>query len=70
MPRVCIVEPTEHPAPGALERGLSVIYSFAVRTVAVTPDQLDNAEALALNSIPSAPGSCRSISPAPTRPTR
>jgi hypothetical protein len=57
MPRVCIVEPTEHPAPGALERGLSVIDSFAVRTVAVTPDQLDNEEALALNSIPSAPGS-------------
>src|SRR5438045_1990553 len=55
MPRVCIVETPEHPAPGALERGLSAIEGFAVRTAAAAPDPLDNAEALVLNSIPIAP---------------
>src|SRR5260370_36012851 len=57
MPRVCIVEPREHPAPGALERGLAAIDGFAARTVAAVPYGLDNAVALVLNSIPSAPDS-------------
>ena len=57
MARVCIVESPDHPAPGALERGLSAIDGFVVRTVAAVPDPLDNAETFMLNSIPSAPGS-------------
>lgn len=57
MPGVCIVESPDHPAPGALERGLAAIEGFTVRTVAAVPDPLDNAEALVLNSIPSAPDS-------------
>lgn len=57
MPRVCIVEPDGHPAPGALGRRLAEIQGFAVRTVPALPDQLDATEAIVLNSIPSAEGS-------------
>jgi Trehalose utilisation/TIR domain len=57
MPRVCIVEAQGHPAPGTLGRRLAERPGFTVRTVAAVPDQLDNAEALVLNNIPSAPDS-------------
>lgn len=57
MPRVCIVEPAEHPAPGALESRLSSIDGFAVHTVRTVPERLDHTEALLLNSIPNVPGS-------------
>src|SRR5258708_31524546 len=57
MPRVCIVETPEHPSPRTLERRLAEVDGFVVRTLAAAPDPLDNAEALVLNSIPSAPGS-------------
>jgi hypothetical protein len=56
VPRVCIIE-TQHPAPGTLERRLAEVDGFAVRTVAAVPDQLDLADVLVLNSIPSAKGS-------------
>jgi hypothetical protein len=57
MPRVCIVELRDHPAPGALERGLLALDGFVVRAVLSVPDPLDSAEVLVLNSIPSALGS-------------
>jgi hypothetical protein len=41
MPRVCIVEMPNQPAPGILERRLTNIDGFAVRTVAAAPDPLD-----------------------------
>lgn len=56
MPRVCIIE-TQHPAPGTLERRLAEVDGFVVRTLAAVPAQLDVAEVLVLNSIPSAEGS-------------
>ena len=54
MTRVCIVEARGHPAPGILGRRVAELPGFTVRTVAVVPDQLDNAEALVLNNIPCA----------------
>jgi hypothetical protein len=57
MPRVCIVEPAAHPAPGTLAGRLSEFDGFTVRTVDSVPDNLDVGEALVLNSIPPAPGS-------------
>jgi hypothetical protein len=56
MPRVCIVEPAAHPAPGTLAGRLSEFDGFTVRTVDSVPDNLDVGEALVLNS-PPAPGS-------------
>src|SRR5712672_1208551 len=57
MPRVCIVEPPTHPAPGPLAHGLSEVDAFTVRTVDTVPNDFDAGEALVLNSIPSVPGS-------------
>jgi len=57
MPRVCIVEDRRHPSPRILERRLAGIEGFTVRTVDAVPAELDNAEALVLNNIPSEPNS-------------
>jgi len=57
MPRLCIVEDRGHPSPGMLALRLAEIEGFTVRTVDTVPMELDNAEVLVLNSIPSAPDS-------------
>src|SRR4051794_26813662 len=53
MPQLCIVEDRRHPSPGMLALRLAEIEGFTVRTVDVVPPELDNAEVLVLNSIPS-----------------
>jgi hypothetical protein len=51
MPRVCIVENADHPAPRGLEGRLAAVEGFTVFTVASVPEELDNGEALVLNNI-------------------
>jgi hypothetical protein len=55
MPRLCIVETREHPAPGVLRRLLPGLDNFMVETVAAVPEDLDSVDVLILNNIPVSP---------------
>jgi hypothetical protein len=57
MPRLCIVEPRDHPAPRFLEHRLPRMENFRTETLGTVPEDLASVDVLILNNIPAVPGS-------------
>jgi hypothetical protein len=55
MPRLCIVESREHPAPGVLGRLLPGLKAFGVERA--VPEDFGSVDVLILNSVPPTPDS-------------